>query len=443
MFCHNCGNELPEGAKFCASCGTAVETAAEEVVTEEVVAEEVKTEAVTSEAQTTEENTTQERAAEENVAQENATQENPWTATQAQPQPAYQPTTNRSNLQWFSIVIAVLFAFQVLGNIFVGLRSFFGGIASLFRWYGIHWAIIEFVTAVLSIGAALAALLVAATLFSVFQNWKQEKAKKCFTLVLGGSVLFALLFLVRTIISGVNYYSFSMYLTDGELGKLIWCLILAGGATVGFYLLAKNEGADPAAGGYAVAEELKAAPASVKEVLDTVMSSSNKANPSGETNIPNQPTGTGNLQGATPAYNNGGNNQMNGALKTDRSIWLYILLGICTCGIYGLYLMYTMERDINIACQGDGDETPSFWVYLVLSIVTCGIYHYYYVYKMGNRLQRNAARYGLSMQENGTSVLMWCLFGLFLCGIGSFVGINILLENTNAICREYNAYNNL
>ena len=140
----------------------------------------------------------------------------------------------------------------------------------------------------------------------------------------------------------------------------------------------------------------------------------------------------------------GGNGSMPyGALKTDRSIWAYIFLGLITCGIYQLYILHTLSRDINIACDGDGEHTTTFWAFLGLSIITCGIYEFYWLYKLGNRLQRNAPRYGLSFQENGTSVLMWCLFGMFLCGVGTFVGINILLNNTNAICREYNAYNNL
>lgn len=31
MFCHNCGNEVENGAKFCGVCGATVKTAAEEV----------------------------------------------------------------------------------------------------------------------------------------------------------------------------------------------------------------------------------------------------------------------------------------------------------------------------------------------------------------------------------------------------------------------------
>ena len=36
--------------------------------------------------------------------------------------------------------------------------------------------------------------------------------------------------------------------------------------------------------------------------------------------------------------------------------------------------------------------------------------------------------------ENGTTVLMWCIFGAFLCGIGQFVAMHILIKNSNMIC---------
>ena len=41
-----------------------------------------------------------------------------------------------------------------------------------------------------------------------------------------------------------------------------------------------------------------------------------------------------------------------------RSIGLCIVLSIVTCGIYGYYFLYTMARDTNIACAGDGETTP-------------------------------------------------------------------------------------
>lgn len=71
--------------------------------------------------------------------------------------------------------------------------------------------------------------------------------------------------------------------------------------------------------------------------------------------------------------------------------------------------------------------------------MTFGIYSYWWHYKIGNRLQANAGRYGLQFQENGTTVLMWDIFGALLCGIGPFIGMYIIMKNMNAVARSYNA----
>jgi hypothetical protein len=125
-------------------------------------------------------------------------------------------------------------------------------------------------------------------------------------------------------------------------------------------------------------------------------------------------------------------------LTTNRSLLAYIFLGLITLGIYDYYVLYTISRDLNIACSGDGKETPGMVEFIMFGLLTCGIYQLYWYYSVGNRLAANAPRYGLQFPENGTTVLLWVLFGAFLCGIGSFIGIDILLKNTNAICDAYN-----
>ena len=125
-------------------------------------------------------------------------------------------------------------------------------------------------------------------------------------------------------------------------------------------------------------------------------------------------------------------------LKTDRSLVMYILLTIVTCGIYGYWFVYSMARDVNIACEGDGEQTAGLVAFIVLSMVTCGFYAYYWYYKMANRLQANAPRYGLNFTENGTTVLLWCIIGMVACGVGPFVAMYILIKNTNQICSGYN-----
>ncbi len=151
---------------------------------------------------------------------------------------------------------------------------------------------------------------------------------------------------------------------------------------------------------------------------------------------------------ANQTYNNNYNNyQSNGynagpqafmPLRTDRSLLIFILLTLVTCGIYLYIFMYYMIKDINTACAGDGDETPGLLVYILLSLVTCGIYSYIWLYKVGERLARNCQRYGYSVTENGTTVLLWFIFGMWLCGIGPFIGWNILINNTNMVCMGYN-----
>ncbi len=129
-----------------------------------------------------------------------------------------------------------------------------------------------------------------------------------------------------------------------------------------------------------------------------------------------------------------------GPLATDRSLITYILLSLVTCGIYGWYFLYCMARDVNIACDGDGETTPGLGMLILLSLLTCGIYGYYWYYKLGNRLCNNAPRYGLTFQENGTTIIIWCLVGYLICGIGSWIAMHMLIKNTNTICAAYNNY---
>lgn len=122
----------------------------------------------------------------------------------------------------------------------------------------------------------------------------------------------------------------------------------------------------------------------------------------------------------------------------QRSLVTYILLTIVTCGIYGIYFWYKYAEDMNIVCEGDGQNTQNYIIVILLSFVTCGIYSFIWYYGIGNRLAANAHRYGLQFQENGTTILLWELFGAFLCGIGPFVAMHIMIKNMNELAYCYN-----
>ncbi|NCB93880.1 MAG: DUF4234 domain-containing protein [Clostridia bacterium] len=129
---------------------------------------------------------------------------------------------------------------------------------------------------------------------------------------------------------------------------------------------------------------------------------------------------------------------MDERVKEDRSLLVYVLLGFVTCGIYSFYFLYKFIKDLNTVCEGDGKNTPNIFLVMLYTILTCGIYAFYFYYSMGNRLADNAPRYGKNFEENGTTVLLWMIFGSLLCGIGSFVAMNILFKNMNELARAYN-----
>ena len=61
-------------------------------------------------------------------------------------------------------------------------------------------------------------------------------------------------------------------------------------------------------------------------------------------------------------------------LKDDRGLLSYILLSIITCGIYSYYFIYKIAKDVNVACDGDGQNTSGLAAFILLSMITCGIY---------------------------------------------------------------------
>ena len=130
-------------------------------------------------------------------------------------------------------------------------------------------------------------------------------------------------------------------------------------------------------------------------------------------------------------------------IQTDRSIVMYILLTIVTCGIYGYYFIYKLAEDVNEMCKEDGQKTGGLAAFILLSLVTCGIYAYYWYYQIANRIQLNGPRYGITVQESGTTILLWCLIGLLLCGIGPLVAMHFIIKNTNAMAVAYNQMNGL
>ena len=127
------------------------------------------------------------------------------------------------------------------------------------------------------------------------------------------------------------------------------------------------------------------------------------------------------------------------ALNDKRSMLMILLLNIVTCGIFWYIALHEIAEDMNAICEGDREQTPGIVVFIVLSYVTGGLYTAWWYYKLGNRMQRNAPRYGLSFKESGTTLLIWNYAGCILCCAGPIIATSIILKNANALAAAYNA----
>jgi hypothetical protein len=108
-----------------------------------------------------------------------------------------------------------------------------------------------------------------------------------------------------------------------------------------------------------------------------------------------------------------------------------------TFGIYGLWRIYVLARDLNLMCEGDGKKTRGLLVLIFLGLITFGIYDLVWLYMVGDRLHDNAKRYNLSFNEGGGTILLWFLLGSLIV-VGPLIAMHIIFKNTNALADEYN-----
>ena len=112
-----------------------------------------------------------------------------------------------------------------------------------------------------------------------------------------------------------------------------------------------------------------------------------------------------------PAFNNAAHSMPNNV--KEKSIGLCIVLSIVTCGIYCLYWLYCLAKDLNDLCDSQNQEKGSdAGLVIVLSIVTCGIYQLYFMYKAGKMLASLTRSNGTHPSDDSVILLVLSIFGL-------------------------------
>lgn len=108
----------------------------------------------------------------------------------------------------------------------------------------------------------------------------------------------------------------------------------------------------------------------------------------------------------------------------QRSIPLYIILSIVTCGIFGLVWFVMITNDLN---QLEGNpQATSGGLSLLLTIVTCGIYGLYWAFKCGEKIDNIKSSRGIASSNSG---ILYLILYLVTGGIISYALIQNELNN--------------
>ena len=129
----------------------------------------------------------------------------------------------------------------------------------------------------------------------------------------------------------------------------------------------------------------------------------------------------------------------NRLIATNRGLLKYVLLTFITCNFYHYFFVHNLAKDINEICKDDHKKTSGVFKYIIFTFITCGIYHFFWIYNVGNRIADYADNNGIRIREDGTTMVLWQIFGMFICCIGPFVATHLLCKNMNTIAEIYNS----
>lgn len=115
----------------------------------------------------------------------------------------------------------------------------------------------------------------------------------------------------------------------------------------------------------------------------------------------------------------------------EKSIGLCVVLSIVTCGIYGIYWLYTIAHDLNDLCESQNQEKGAEpGLVVVLGIVTCGIYSLYYLWKAGKMVAGLTRSNGQHPSDDSIVLMVLSLLQL------SLVSYCILQSHINGFAKD-------
>ena len=129
----------------------------------------------------------------------------------------------------------------------------------------------------------------------------------------------------------------------------------------------------------------------------------------------------------------------NKLLKTDRGLFGYIILNIITLGIYNLYFIHSVAKDINTTCFDDDRYTDGIVMFLILTSLTFGLYSIlWYCFAADRICNTFRISYKGVSETSAKSFLCWYIFGSLLFGLGPLIAQYHFIHSINDLNSAYN-----
>jgi hypothetical protein len=126
-------------------------------------------------------------------------------------------------------------------------------------------------------------------------------------------------------------------------------------------------------------------------------------------------------------------------IKNNHNIFLYPLLGTITFGIYAVWYLHCLAKDVNVLCRDTNRKTTGVLALYLLSLVTCGGYAVFWWFRVADMLSRQIRIRGLNSDISGGFVMLSFVLGYFLTPVASWVGVYKVFEALNELADDYNA----
>lgn len=123
--------------------------------------------------------------------------------------------------------------------------------------------------------------------------------------------------------------------------------------------------------------------------------------------------------------------QRRGAIE-ERSPVVAAVLSAVTCGIYGLYWLYTTGRELKEAL-GDDEIKPG--VDVLLAVITCGLWSIYAMYRNAQKIHAGLLSVDPYAKDQSEITLILNLVSLFTAYVTYVVAIYIVQEELNKLAR--------